>query len=99
MTRVIQKLKQRKPPTWRLALWAIVAMAGVAYFGHPDPDKRVLSIASILLMGVIIFAFGLYLVQMQTTKNHWLLKHAHLIAAIAFALSLLIKIIDLLFHK
>jgi hypothetical protein len=63
--------KQGRMPAWRLALWAILAMAGVGYF-LPSSSPR-LFWGCVLMTGAMIVGFAYWLYWVQSSQ--WLRGH------------------------
>jgi drug/metabolite transporter (DMT)-like permease len=82
-----------KVPLWRIALWSLVAMAGVNYLGKPE-GHPLLGWLYVLFAGAFITGYCLYLNWTQTDRvREWLFRHPGLVRGIraVFILPLLVE--------
>jgi len=85
-------LQQGRVPAWRLAFWAIVAMAGVGYFIR-DASPHVFWGCVLMTGGMIAgFAYTLYWAQ----SSQWMRRNGFRLMAIGTLLSALVYLLDIL---
>jgi hypothetical protein len=79
-------------PLWRIALYSLIVMAGVNYFGKPE-GHPILGWMFIFFAGFFIAVYCLFLNWAQTDQAHyWRLKHPGLIRSLRSFPRLLIKL-------
>jgi hypothetical protein len=88
-------LKQGKIPTWRLGLWAIVAMVGVGYF-IPDNSPRLFWV-SVFFTGAFVVGMAHMLYWVQTSQ--WLRANAIWLVVIGTLLTVLLELLDILYSR
>ena len=92
-----QFLKQGKIPTWRLFLWAFVAMGGVAYFLYPRDPRHIFWAAAIVFTGVFIVGFGLLL--NWAPSSPWMRKNAYALLAFGTLANAVLVLWEVLHRK
>lgn len=101
-----EEFRTGRPPTWRIALYCLIAIAIPVYFTYPDlkklqPAIKVLLGVVILILPAFIIFTGIVLPVFVKKKKTWLAEHKKLILYvfyIALALSVSLKLWDI-FHK
>ena len=85
-------LQQGRVPAWRLAFWAIVAMAGVGYFTRGASPHVFLGCVFMTGAMVVGMAYGLYWAQ----SSQWMRRNCFRLMAIGTLLNALVYLLDIL---
>jgi len=101
-----EEFRTGRPPTWRIVLYCLIAVAIPLYFFYPklnelQPQIKPLLVAAILILPAFIILIGVILPAFVKKKKSWLTEHKQLIICvcyIALAISILLKLWDI-FHK
>jgi hypothetical protein len=93
-------MKAEKTPTWRLFLWAIVAMAGLVgltmIFPVP-PQGRLIFWIAVPFVGVLFLGIGL--ISNWAVTSQWIQEHRSQVLTILLILGILAKVLDFLHKK
>jgi hypothetical protein len=101
-----EEFRTGRPPTWRIVLYCLIAVAIPLYFTHPDlnklqPQIKILLVAAILILPTFIIFLGVILPAIVKKKKAWLTEHRTLMLRLLYVLvtlSALLKLWDI-FHK
>jgi hypothetical protein len=93
-------------PVWRLALWVLLAMAGVWYFTKPDSEAhRYVRWVCIPCAGFVLFGMGAmlnWIARDRVRACGWLMERAgilRVILLVSMSGSILVTLWGLIFHK
>jgi hypothetical protein len=101
-----EEFRTGRPPTWRIVLYCLIAVAIPIYFTYPDfnklqPQIKILLLGAILILPAFIFLIGVILPAIAKKKKSWLTEYKKLILYIfyiALAISISLKLWDI-FHN
>jgi hypothetical protein len=93
--RMIHLLKQGRMPAWRLAFWAILAMAGVGYFIQGASPH--VFWGCVLMTGAMIVGFAYWLYWVQSSQ--WCRRNAFWLVGLGTLLSALAQLLGMVWGK
>lgn len=104
-----EEFRTGRPPTWRVMLYALIAMAIPLYFFYPhlnelQPGLKFLFWIIIFAIGAFVVFFGIILPWMVKRNKSWIIEHRGLVLRVlyvALTLNALLKLWDIIekFHK